>query len=295
MRIPRTLLGGASALTAAALTLLWAGPSAVAAPTGPDAPVAVSAPPRPMPGEAPSAARSFAVSPSADGSGPVCWYGACYDYVSGRQITDASGASVRMLQAAPAIKPGDTESHSLQELALQSADRKSTVEIGWTVDFGLNGDLRPHLFVYHWVNGEESCYNGCGFVPVSRTVKPGMPVRAGRSAEFKIENRHGDWWLYYDGHAVGYFPGALWQGGYTRAQVITAFGEVAHAKDSTCEQMGNGLAGTSRGASWMDDFRLVHSSDRPALTVTATSPALYDQGRVTRTSFRLGGPGNGHC
>ncbi|MDH6577897.1 neprosin family prolyl endopeptidase [Kitasatospora sp. MAP5-34] len=272
MRTGRTILGGATALMAA-LSLLSVGTSAQAATHAP----------RPLPAVA------------AASSGPVCWYGSCYDYVSGRQITDATGASVRMLQAAPEIKPGDTESHSLQELAVQSADRKSTVEIGWTVDFGLNGDTRPHLFVYHWVDGAESCYNGCGFVQVSRTAKAGMPVRAGTAARFSIQNVAGDWWLFYNEQAVGYFPGSLWNGTYTRTQVVTAFGEVAHAKDATCEDMGNGRFGTSRHSGWISDFFLTGSTDTPALTVTATSPALYNAGRVTPTSFTLGGPGSGDC
>lgn len=272
MRIPRTILGAATTL-AATLALLSAGTPAQAG---------TAHAPRPRPAAAPA-------------SGPVCWYGACYDYVSGRQITDVAGASVRMLQAAPEIKPGDTESHSLQELALQSADRLSTVEIGWTVDLGLNGDTRPHLFVYHWVNGQESCYNGCGFVQVSRSAKPGMRVGAGSSATFAIQNVGGDWWVYYNDKAVGYFPGSLWNGAYRRAQVVTAFGEVAHATDATCEDMGNGRSGSSFRSTWIDDFNLIGSTDTPALTVSSTSPALYDAGSATPTSFHLGGAGSGPC
>ncbi len=272
-RRTRTVLSGVTTF-AAALGLLSAGPPAAA---GPHAP-------RPLP----------ALSAAA-GTGPVCWFGACYDYVSGRQTTDAAGASIRMLQADPEVKPQDKESHSLQELALQSADRRSTVEIGWTVDLGLNGDTRPHLFVYHWVNGAETCYNGCGFVPVSRTFKPGMPLRAGTAARFTIRNLAGDWWMFYNHHAVGYFPGSLWHGSYTRAQVITAFGEVAHAAGTSCEDMGNGRPGTSRRSSWIAGFRLIGSADTAGVKVTSTSPDLYDAGHVTSTSFHLGGPGTGRC
>ncbi|WP_035850243.1 neprosin family prolyl endopeptidase [Kitasatospora azatica] len=269
MRISATLLA-----LSATLGLLALAPTAQAASPAPRAPL-------------PPAATAT--------TGPVCWFGACYDYVSGRQKTDAAGASIRMLQASPEVKPGDTQSHSLQELALQSADQKSTVEIGWTVDLGLNGDLRPHLFVYHWVDGAESCYNGCGFVQVSRTVKPGMAVRTGAAARFAIQNFGGDWWLFYNSQPVGYFPGSLWNGSYTRAQTITAFGEVAHADGATCEDMGNGLTGAARGSSWIDEFQLADSTDDPQLTVSATSPGLYDAGRGTATSFHLGGAGSGAC
>ncbi|WP_035804989.1 neprosin family prolyl endopeptidase [Kitasatospora mediocidica] len=281
MRTRRTLASGATALLAT-LALLSGSPAAQAATRAPSPPPA-------------RAAVAAATADTAAPTGPVCWYGSCYDYVSGRQITDTAGASVRMLQADPEIKPGDVDSHSLQELALQSTDHLSTVEIGWTVDFGLNGDTKPHLFVYHWVNGAESCYNACGFVQVSRTVKPGMAVRPGTEAKFTIQNLAGDWWVFYDDHAVGYFPGSLWSGSYTRAQVVTAFGEVAHATGSTCEDMGNGRPGSSGRSGLIEDFQLHGSKDRPALTVTATSPALYSAGHVTRTSFHLGGAGSGPC
>ncbi|GAA1268639.1 hypothetical protein GCM10009665_66590 [Kitasatospora nipponensis] len=295
MRLRRTLLSGVTTL-ATALCLLAAAPAGQHPAT--DAAAATLAP-RPLPVTAPpglaaqpaGGARSLAVT----GSGPICWYGSCYDYVNGRQVTDAKGATIRMLQAAPEIKPGDVESHSLQELALQSADQKSTVEIGWTVDLGLNGDTRPHLFVYHWVDGQESCYNGCGFVQVSRSIKPGMAVRTGSAARFSIVNVRGDWWLFYDEQAVGYFPGSLWGGTYQRAQIISAFGEVAHAAGATCEDMGTGRAGTARGAGWIEDFGVYDSHDRAQLTVTATSPALYSAGDVTRTGFHLGGAGSGRC
>jgi hypothetical protein len=274
MRIRRTILGTAATL-AATLTLLAAAPVDAAA--------------RPLPPVVPSAV------PLVNGSGPICWFGACYDYVSGRQKTDAAGATIHMLQAAPTLKPGDIDSHSLQELAVQSADQKSTVEVGWTVDLGLNGDLLPHLFVYHWVDGQESCYNGCGFVQVSSTVTAGMALQPGEAARYSIQNVAGDWWIFYDQEAVGYFPGSLWNGQYTRTQTITAFGEVAHAAGSTCESMGDGRFGSAPGSGWISDFHLLGSADPSNLTVTATSPHLYDAGRLTPTSFHLGGPGAGPC
>lgn len=253
---------------------------------------------------APSAQAAPAVAPSvppagatAAATGPTCWYGACYDYVYGRQMTDTAGASVLMKIEAPEVDPGQTGEHSLQELALQDTARQSTVEIGWTVDPELNGDARPHLFVYHWVNGQTSCYNGCGFVPTSHRVTAGMALHADRAAEFAIRNSGGDWHLYYDHQEVGYFPGSLWNGGYTRAQVVTAFGEVAeNATDSpSCTDMGDGNPGSGPHASWIRDYRLQDATDKPELTVTASSPQFYDYGKATKTSFRLGGPGTGPC
>ena len=236
-------------------------------------------------------------SAASTATGPTCWYGACYDYVYGRQITDTAGASVRMKIEDPEVDPAQTGEHSLQELALQDTARVSTVEVGWTVDPELNGDSRPHLFVYHWVDGQTSCYNGCGFVPVSRTVTAGMPLHAGRAAEFALRNIGGDWWVLYDGQKVGYFPGSLWNGAYDRAQVVTAFGEVAENADDvpSCTDMGNGRPGSGPAASWIDGYRLYEAADRPHFTVTASSPDSYDYGKASATSFRLGGPGTGPC
>jgi hypothetical protein len=246
-----------------------------------------------------SAAALPLVPPSATvaANGPICWYGACYDYVNGRQFTDTTGVSVLMKVEAPTVNPAQTGEHSLQEIALQNTARTSTVEIGWTVDPELNGDTRPHLFVYHWVDGQESCYNGCGFVQVSPWFQPGMALPADQAARFAIRNLGGDWWVFYQDQPVGYFPGSLWGGSYKSAQVVSVFGEVAeNAADSpSCTQMGDGRFGSAGGSSWIRDYRVYGSTDQPRLTVSATSPSHYDFGAVTPTSFRLGGPGTGPC
>ncbi|WP_344660436.1 neprosin family prolyl endopeptidase [Catenulispora subtropica] len=237
------------------------------------------------------------ISAATAAGGPICWYGACYDYVAGQQRTDTTGVSVLMKVEAPVVNPAETGEHSLQEIALQNTARTSTVEIGWTVDPELNGDARPHLFVYHWVDGQESCYNGCGFVQVSSVVRPGMALPPNIAATFAIRNVGGDWWVFFAGLPVGYFPGSLWDGTYKSAQLVSVFGEVAEntADSPSCTQMGDGRFGSSGGASWIRDYRIAGTSDKPQLTVTATSPDRYDFGGVTPTSFRLGGPGTGRC
>ena len=234
------------------------------------------------------------VAPAADGS--ICWYGACYDYVNGRQRVDASGASVVMYQARPEIDHADVDAHSLQELAVQSADGTQIVEVGWTVDRGLNGDTHPHLFVYHWVDQQESCYNGCGFVPTSHLVKAGMRLAEGTAGVFAIENGHGDWWISYDGLPVGYFPGSLWGGTFTRLGLVQTFGEVAAKAVPSCDDMGDGRPGSSARSSWIAGFRLIRGAARPLLDVYSTSPDWYSEGSVRATSFHLGGPGgSGSC
>lgn len=239
-------------------------------------------------------------SASRVGTGPktdnaICYYGACYNYVDGYQYVDGTGASVSMDQAHPKIDRDDADSHSLQELAVQSSDALQIVEIGWTVDRGLYGDTLPHLFTYHWVDGQPTCYDTCGFVSTNQQLKPGMRVTPNQSGTFGIENRGGDWWITYDGQDLGYYPGSLWGGRYTRFGLVQTFGEVASHISPTCVDMGNGKLGTVPQSSWIDDYRLSGTTASPALTEYSTSSDLYVEGFTTPTSFHLGGRGGGTC
>lgn len=238
----------------------------------------------------PSASRAH-----VRGDAATCYYGSCYDYVYGQQRSSVTGVSVQMMQADPEIDPNYGGAHSLQEISLQDSVQQQTVEIGWTVDRGVNGDTLPHLFVYHWVNGGTSCYNGCGFVQVSTANAPGETVTAGQSAQYAIQFRQGNWWVEYNNDWVGYFPESLWNNGFTTAQVVSAFGEVSESSSPSCADMGNGLFGTATGSSWISDYQLFGTSSAPSFALAATSPADYNYGQATATSYHLGGPGSGHC
>lgn len=237
--------------------------------------------------------RLQAAATGDDGS--ICYYGACYNYVSGRQYADASGASVQLWTARPELDAADYDAHSLQELAVQSADASQIVEIGWTVDRQLNGDLAPHLFVFHWVDGVPTCYNGCGFVPTSTAVTPGMELPSGSLGTFRINHVRDRWELSLDGIMFGYFPDALWQGRYTRLGLVQAFGEVASTTAPACDDMGTGKFADSAASSRITGFRLLDSATPVGLSMLVTSPGLYDDAAVTPSSFRLGGPGTGRC
>lgn len=215
-------------------------------------------------------------------------------YVAGQQYVEADGASVRMYQAEPEVAPND--GHSLQELAVQSADSQQIVEVGWTVDRATDGDSAPHLFTFHWVNGQPSCYDTCGFVETAASAgRPGMPVPVGQEGEYAIQHFQGRWWVGYDNQWFGYYSDSLWNGSYTRAGRIQTFGEVAAAGPTTCTDMGDGQPGAASNASYITDFRLLGSTAAPALQTSATDSAHYSLGAVTPTSFRLGGPGTGPC
>jgi Neprosin len=272
----RALLVAFSAVAAVALSLP-ATASASARPAGE----------RVLPTIPPSASRVHS-------DAATCYFGSCYDYVSGQQSSNVTGVSVDMMQADPELDP-NYNGHSLQEISLQDSAQQQTVEIGWTVDRGLNGDTAPHLFVYHWVNGQGTCYNGCGFVQVSTANAPGMTVATGQSAQYGILFYQGNWWVQYNNDWVGYFPGSLWNNAYTSAQLISAFGEVAESGSPSCTDMGNGAFGTAGNSSWISDYQLQGTSDAPDLSLNATTPADYGYGQTSPTSYHLGGPGGSAC
>jgi hypothetical protein len=262
------------------ITALWLAAAAVAVAV---APPVLAGPPVPP-----------SVPPITAADQPRCWFGACFQYVSGTQYATNTGASVSTTVEQPEVDTADPNAHSLQELAVMTTDRAFIVEIGWTVDPRMNGDTAPHLFVYHWVNNSESCYNGCGFVSTS-TTQPGIRLTPGVSAQLAIESDGSNWWLAYNGTWIGYFPGALWNNAYPRASEVQAFGEVSSTTTPTCTDMGNGRPGTDPYSASFSGFQMFGSTTSPTLQVTATSPSQYAPGYTTATAFHLGGPGTGPC
>lgn len=210
-----------------------------------------------------------------------------------RSLGASAGAGAKMLQANPALAADDA--HTLGEIGVQSADNRQIVEIGWHVDVLVNHDAQPRLFVFHWVDGQPTCYNGCGFVETSTTMKPGMRVTPGATGDYAIELRGADWWLAYNGVDLGYFPGTLWPGGFTTAGRVQWFGEVAAERAEPCTEMGNGKKGVDPTAATMTDLVVVRPGGmRTPATAgvgTITAPAYYDVGQTTPTSFAFGGPG----
>jgi hypothetical protein len=172
------------------------------------------------------------------------------------------------------------------------------VEIGWHVDVRVNGDAQPRLFVFHWIDGQPTCYNACGWVQVSTTNRPGMRVTPGESADYLIKRQGEDWWLYYNGDALGYFPGSLWtEAGtsYTGVGHAQWFGEIAASSPDSCSEMGNGVFGNDPSATTMSNLTLVSASgaEVPANAEigTISNPSYYNIGQTSPTSFAFGGPG----
>ena len=224
-----------------------------------------------------------------------------YFYAGVRQSAEADGARGDFRVADPEVAKG--ECHSLAELAVESSDGKQVVEVGWTVDpsqFG--GSTQPHLFVFHWVNGQPACYNDCdggGFVPTSELA--GAELSPGGEADLSIKYESDRWEIEEDGYIlIGYYPESLWQNAgvtFTKAGLAQWFGEVAAGPNTTspCSQMGTGEF-PSAGASADDitDMALIGGPrSAPSPEPYHTDP--YQVERVSGNAIRFGGHGGGNC
>jgi hypothetical protein len=214
-----------------------------------------------------------------------------YFYNWGEQTAATDGIYANVSIAKPKLNAKDY--HSLAELAVKTADGKQAVEVGWTVDRVVNSDSDPHLFVYHWVNGAETCYNGCGFVQVSPNVKPGDTLANGTAKRFGIQYRGDAWWISFDTEWIGYFPAKLWLDKgvtFSEAEIVQAFGEVASASNSPCTEMGNGATGADGSSAVLGSVSFPHGP-AVAISVKATPGTLYAIHGLSPRTLQYGGPG----
>jgi len=217
-----------------------------------------------------------------------------YHYAGVYEYVNASGASVLWGQYEPTVPPAD--SHSLAEMSVESADSEQIVEVGWIVDPELEGDGLPRLFVYHWVDGTPTCYDGCGWEQVSQTRYPGMIVALTREPQqviFRFINSA--WWVWYQSEWIGFFPVDLWEADFASAGLIQWFGEVAGTEQPR-SQMGDGLLGSQVNAAFMSDLLVEDASGESQMAVvslsTVTDPGVYEV-NVSDAGFLFGGPGYG--
>ncbi|GAA2619265.1 neprosin family prolyl endopeptidase [Paractinoplanes durhamensis] len=228
-------------------------------------------------------------------------YNVKYLYNRGYQTVESDGVYANLWVAKPYLDTNDY--HSLAEITVQSADGRQIVEVGWNVDRLTNGDDDPHLFVYHWVNKEESCYNGCGFIPYSTNIAPGATLKDGAARRFGIMYSNGGWWIAFDSEWLGYFPTTLWSDKgvkFERGGLVQVFGEVAAGPTTTfpCTAMGNGVDPTDAEASaktapaYATSATLVNGAAAALLTFDKAEdlPLAYKVVPTkTLVSFRYGG------
>jgi hypothetical protein len=161
---------------------------------------------------------------------------------------------------APTLQNG--QGHSIYQMWLTSGSPLQSVEAGWTVDRGLNGDLTPHLFTYFTINdytqdGDNmGGYNRLhkGWVQSSATSFPGMSLAYSSIGHYV--NRYdmlymlwqGNWWFKIENEWVGYYPASLFgTGGMASNASWLAFGGEVYSNLSdptrTSSQMGSGRKG----------------------------------------------------
>ena len=236
--------------------------------------------PKGVPGIAPAGVRGIA---------SAAQIGLYYYYAAAFLTGSAPAAQGRFTQESPYVAPEDY--HSLAEMLGGSGDGGDMIELGWTVDPGLNHDTLPHLFVFHWVNGSPTCYNGCGWVQVSPTRYPGMalPV-SGTPQRYSLRFAAGKWWVGYQGEWIGYFPASIWSDRFQELGLVQWFGEVAASGPQPCTQMGDGIFGSGLNAAAVvsEKVGLQPASATPG---EVTEPAYYAIGNFTGNGYRFGGPG----
>ncbi|MGA7274307.1 MAG: neprosin family prolyl endopeptidase, partial [Candidatus Udaeobacter sp.] len=115
-----------------------------------------------------------------------------YFHATSQQSANVTGCSTWLNLWDPYVET--SADHSLMQCGLQNYDdpKLQSLEGGWTVDQGLNGDWKPHLFVYYTTNGYKKDgdnlggYNQLvdGWVQHSSAVYPGTgwsPLSTSRS------------------------------------------------------------------------------------------------------------------
>jgi hypothetical protein len=220
----------------------------------------------------------------------------------------------------PPINTALNEIFSLSQhwyTAYTGGGKVQTVEGGWQTYPQKYKTTKSVLFIYWTADayGVTGCYNlDCAaFVQTNSTIRLGGPfanysVRGGTQYDFMLQWQlfGGNWWLYVDGTAVGYYPGSLYGGGplATTATGIDYGGETVGS--TIWPPMGGGrfpAKGFGYAAYQREIFLITTAgaSQWSALTVSQPSPLCYKIKLLKNADpdwsryFYYGGPGGTGC
>ena len=197
-----------------------------------------------------------------------------------------------------------------------------TAEVGWQNYPGLYGTEDSVPFIYYTADDYDKtgCYNlTCGkFVQVSKIITFGAPFSATSYSvhndttqyylPFQYKFANGNWYLFYNGTEVGYYPGAVYnKGQLTKYSTLLEFGSES-VGTTIWPAEGSGLFGAAYGydqAAWQRLLFYINTSNVSvwdSLTYDAPSPACYT-GSAPHFSttagwgvyFYFGGPGGAGC
>jgi hypothetical protein len=213
-----------------------------------------------------------------------------YFHAMSSEVAPVYGCDAQLNVWDPLINSPDFyEDHSISQtwvvyegkLDLDGLNVTQTVEAGWTVDLGLNGDNRSHLFIFYTTNnyseenydlGGYNQFDG-GWIQVHDSIFPGIllsggSVMGGEQVELGVKYKLlGDaWWfgVTFDGSDdwvwLGYYPRRLFKGLASHATILRFGGEVGTLNPLPCitnDQMGSGVqaAGGFRHAAYQRNLQ----------------------------------------
>jgi len=197
-----------------------------------------------------------------------------------------------------------------------------TAEVGWQNYPALYGTESSVPFIYYTADdyNNTGCYNlTCGkFVQVSRAITLGAAFAAASYSvphnstqhflPFQYKFANGNWYLFYNGTEIGYYPGSVYLGGQlTKYSTLLEFGSES-VGTTVWPAEGSGLFGAAYGydeAAWQKNLFYINTSNVSvwdSLTYDAPSPACYtgSPARYSSSSgwgiyFYFGGPGGTGC
>jgi Neprosin len=247
------------------------------------------------------------LQPVPDGGDPPCngiaWFGSCYFYSTAAENVVAGGGGFTLeIEAPVVVEPSadDSADHSIGEMAVMSTGEAggtlNDVEIGFMV---LDGDNLPRLFVYHWNDGAETCYNSCNWHQYSSTYSPGMDLTpfVGKSVYVGWVQYENAWWAWFNDQWMGYIENSAWSVPFSQTAQIQWYGEVASDNGIPPKtQMGNGEFSSNDAAASMATLCYVDVKAwvcyyNNSQSSGATRVNYYDIQNSTYGAVRYGGPG----
>jgi hypothetical protein len=210
-------------------------------------------------------------------------------------VADATstGVTASMNQSRPQTVPRES---SVAMIAIGTADGNQAIVVGWAVSKSLFHDTRPHFATNAVVDNVAHCFNGCGFVPVTKSAPR---IAVGVLGKYTIKLSKARWLVVYNGKTLGYYPTSLWRGNkLARNHLAQAFGSVSSpSKTSPRSDMGNGRLGTNAKSAKIVGVKLLGAVGTPTYHYVAIdAPAKYNIGFTnpachSACSMNYGGPG----
>jgi len=251
------------------------------------------APPALIARGAPSGAGHVAVAIASGEGRPMRWTRA-----GAWRRESVRGIAARVQVTRPVVA-GDE--HSLVEVEAQLGPRaaRHAVELGIRTSPVEYRDGEPHLFVFAWVAGRRTCYDGCGWRGAGASVRPGEALggRIGTEVTLGLVLHQGAWWAWMDSEWLGAFPLDVWEGAFSEAEGLQWFGEVYAPGGQPRSEMGNGLGATSPGAATIrglchvpwDRWTCV---EEERVELLADAPSRYSAALWPDGTLSYGGPGD---